>query len=166
MALVDLALAALMALALVRGLAIGLVREVLSLAALAGAAVAGFRLAEPAGRALLELSGGALPPIAATFAGGFGVALATFAAIRLGGRLLSRALHAVGLGLPDRLGGGLLGLAEGAVLALLLLRGAMAVLGPDHPQLEGTHAIAVWKALEEHTRGGSAGVAAPPPDPR
>lgn len=163
MAPVDLALAALLAVALLRGLALGLIREVLSLAALAGACVAGFLLAEPAGRELLDRSGGALPAGAATLAGGLGVALGVFVAVRLAGRLLSRGAHAAGLGPPDRLGGALLGLAEGAVLALLLLRGAIAVLGPDHPQLEGTRALAAWHALEEKTGGDPAAVASPPP---
>ena len=99
----------------------------------------------------------------AALAGGLGVALAVFVIVRLAGRLLSRGAHAVGLGLPDRLGGALLGLAEGAVIALLLLRGAIAVLGADHPRLEETRAIAAWRALEERIGEVPAGVAAPPP---
>ena len=163
MAPIDLALAALLALALARGLAIGLIREVLSLAALAGACLAGFLFAGSAGAELGRWTGGALPPAAATLAGGLGVALAVFIAVRLAGRLLARGAHAVGLAVPDRLAGGLLGLAEGAVVALLLVRAAIAVLGPDHPQLEGTRAIAAWHALERALEEAPGAVASPPP---
>jgi len=148
-------------LALARGLWIGLVREAFSLLALAGACLAVRFGLEATAPALAEASPWPLEPLAAKVLAGALLALGAALAVVLVGRLVRRSLHAVGLGALDRVGGGLLGAAEGALVVAVLLLGATALLGPAHPWLADSRAVRMLAEM----RGADAAddVAAPPP---
>jgi membrane protein required for colicin V production len=161
----DLAVAVLLALALVRGLWNGLLRESLSVASFVAAVVAVRFSTAPLGDRLHALVAPQLGPAAARSAAG----VAIFVGVLIAGVLLARALRrgarAVGLGWLDRLGGGALGLAEGAVVAIVALLLAGAVLGRDHPAVSGSRAHAAAQRVREFARRERAPlppVAAPP----
>jgi membrane protein required for colicin V production len=162
--IVDLIAVAVLAMAVLRGLWIGLVREAFSLAALATAVFAVRRFAEPIAAELTTRYH--LNPLVGTAAAGGGVAVAAIVLVALAGRLVRRALDLAGLGLADRVGGAVLGAAEGALFVALLVFGAVTVLGPSDPMLAGTRSLAAFEAAR-HWVAGSADqreVAAPPPD--
>jgi membrane protein required for colicin V production len=151
------------ALAALRGLVRGLVREAFSLAALAAACVAVRLFAGPAGEELEQASGLTSP--LATAAAGAAIALAAIAAFALAGRIARRLLGAAGLGLADRLGGGALGAAEGALLVAIALGAVAWTLGPDVPWLRGSRSAAAFdevQRLAERLPEPLPDVAAPP----
>ena len=152
MAPADLVVLALLAVAALRGLFLGLVREVLSLAALAGACVAVRLLAVPGGAWLHEASGAKLGPLLAQVIAGAALVVAVLAAGALLARIVRMGARAVGLGWLDRGAGGVLGAAEGALLAALLLLVAAAALGRDHPLLEESRAFAAVERMEKLAR--------------
>ncbi len=164
---VDVAILFLLAVALLRGLLIGVVREVFSLAALAAACLA-VRLGSGAGAAWLTAHAPVeLGPTAALVAAGAGIGLATALAVGLSGRLLRRGLHAAGLGPADRFAGGLLGVAEGALVAAVLLVVGIVAVGRDHPLLAGSRSLEALERVEQVARGQALPlppVAAPPRD--
>lgn len=132
---IDTAVLSLLALAIARGLWIGGIREAFSLGALIAAVIA-VRLFT--GSAAWWLEGNApveLSPLAAKLVAGALIALLTITVVGLTGRIVRRGVEAVGLGMLDRLAGGLLGAGEGALIALLGLFLATALLGSDHPAL-------------------------------
>jgi membrane protein required for colicin V production len=162
----DLAALALLALAVVRGLWIGVIREAFSLAAIAAAIVALRLGVEPAAAWLMANGPDELSPLAARIGAAVGVAVIALVAVRLLGRLLQRGVHAVGLGFADRIGGGVLGAAEGAlILALGILVGST-VLGRDHPVLASSRAVQAFEEVRQQaglTTQDPTDVAAPPP---
>ncbi len=125
----DWVLLALAAWSVVRGLLHGAIQE---LFALAGAAAA-LLLAEwnYAPIALWLASEGLAHGLVTNVVAFLLVALAVFACAMLLGRLVRMAAHLIGLGLVDRLAGGLLGLARAAVLGILLLTALSAFLPPQ-----------------------------------
>jgi membrane protein required for colicin V production len=154
-----------LALAALRGLWIGLVREAFSLAALLAAAVAVRLWVDPVAR-WLEIEAGPLGvgPVAAPWLAGALLAAGTIALVAVAGRVVRRGVRAAGLGLADRLAGGGLGAAEGALVAGLLLLTLVSALGADHPALAGTRSL---ELLERAQRIAGAAppvrdVAAPP----
>jgi membrane protein required for colicin V production len=147
-------------LATLRGLWIGVIREAFSLAALAAAALA-VRLGTAAMAGwLMENVPFPLTPGAARIAGGTVLAVAAVLLVGGIGSGLRRGARAVGLGLLDRLAGGALGVAEGALAAGLLVLLASSLLGPGHPAVADTLAQA---ALDRARGTTPAHVAAPPP---
>lgn len=160
---VDAAAVAILGLALLRGLWIGLVREAFSLAALAAACLAVRFGTADAAEALAALSPWALGPLAAKVLAGAALAGAALAAVTLVGRAVRRGLHAAGLSGLDRLGGGVLGAAEGALLLAVLLLGAVALLGASHPWLADSRAVALVAGARAHWAAGPPPVASPPP---
>jgi len=79
--------------------------------------------------------------------------LAVAALARRWGR---RGAAAAGLTWADRLGGGALGAAEGALVAALLLLGAGWILGRSHPLLEESRSVAVLERLQTAVRDAEA----------
>jgi uncharacterized membrane protein required for colicin V production len=161
---VDVAASALLGVAVLRGLAIGMVREAFSVAALAAACVA-VRLGTDPAAAWLEAN--ALPglgPLGARILAGAAVGIGAALAVGLTGRVVRRGLHAVGLGLPDRLAGAAIGAAEGALVVAVALLLAIALLGRAHPLLAHSRALAAFERAERLARGELAApdVAAPP----
>jgi membrane protein required for colicin V production len=129
--------------AALRGLWIGLLREAFSLGALAAAFVSVKLWTDPATAWLLEhapvdLS---LSERQAHVLGGALVGLtAAFVVVALGG-FVSKRFHAHGLGLFDRLLGGALGSAEGALFVAVALIGVVALVGSHHDVLAGSRSI-------------------------
>jgi membrane protein required for colicin V production len=144
--IVDAIAAGALALAVIRGLWIGLLREAFSLAALVAAVFAVRRFAAPTADALAARY--QLEPIVATAAAGALVAVVTIVVIALVGAILRRSIRTVGLGLADRLGGGVLGAAEGALVVAILVIGAIAVLGRSDPLLAGSRTLALFERVE------------------
>ncbi len=163
---VDAVALAVLGVAALRGLWIGVVRESFSLAAIAAACLAVRFGSAPAGAWLLERAPLTLSATGARIAAGVVLALLALLVVGGIGRALRRGLHAVGLGLADRLAGGLLGAAEGGlVLALAVLLG-VALLGRDHPWIESSRTVAAFESARELARATTPGppdVAAPPP---
>lgn len=165
---VDAVAVALLAAAALRGLWIGLIRESFSLAALAAACLAARFATAPAAAWLAPRLPWTIPEIGLRIACGAAIALLTVAVVGSAGRLLRRGARAVGLGLADRLGGALLGLAEGALLVMLLTLLGVGLLGPDHPRLRGSETLAWVERAEALAGAGPAArlgvdVSAPPP---
>jgi uncharacterized membrane protein required for colicin V production len=82
------------------------------------------------------------------------------------GRVIRRGVRAVGLGFADRVGGALLGTAEGVLVVALLLTFVTGYLGRDHPALADTRTLAAMEQLELLAREIPAAdhdVASPPP---
>jgi membrane protein required for colicin V production len=160
---VDLVALAILGIAALRGLFLGLVREVFSLAALAGAVVA-VRWLDAPFAAWLEANT-ALETLPAQIAAGIAIVIGVLALGALLGRLLRRGVRAAGLGLSDRVAGGLLGAAEGAVVVALLVALGAALFGRDQPPLAGSRTLAAFERAESAARGAEAerDVAAPPP---
>jgi membrane protein required for colicin V production len=145
---VDMAALAILALAVLRGLWIGLIREVFSLAGLAAAAVAVRFGAAPAADWLMASLPVELSPLAARIATGVAIAVAVIAIVAIVGRLVRRGARWAGLGFVDRVAGGALGAAEGAlVIAVLMMLGTAAV-GRDHPVLADSRALAIFETVE------------------
>jgi membrane protein required for colicin V production len=149
--LVDLAAAVILVAAIVRGLWIGLVREAFSLAALACAVFAVRRFAEPiAGDVAASYQ---LDPLVATAIAGGGVAVVAIVGVAVVGWIVRRALRASGLGLADRIGGGVLGACEGALFVAMILFGVITVTGRTDPMIAGTRSLAAFEALEAWVGG-------------
>lgn len=145
----DLVVLVVVGLLALRGLVRGAVREAFALAALA-AAVLAVRSFEPAVTHALEphlaarLSPAVVRGLAIVLVAG-----AALVAVSVAGAFVRRGLHAVGLGLADRVGGAALGIAEGTLAVAIALSLAGGLLGGDHPWLRESEAYA-WLA---HARG-------------
>jgi membrane protein required for colicin V production len=145
----DIVVVAIVAAAMLRGLFIGLVREAFSLGALGGAYLVVQLFTLPAADWLQEFSNGDIGPSMAPWLAGAGLAIGTITVVVLLGRGLQRTLKAAGLNWADRFGGGLIGAAEGVLVAGILLMLGAEVLGRDHPAFSETASLA---ALEEFER--------------
>lgn len=145
---VDLVALAILMLAVVRGLFRGLIGEAFSLGALAGACLA-VRLGIGPGAAwLVDATDGGVGESAAPWLAGAAIAVVAIAAIAWIGHLVKRGATAAGLGWADRLGGGALGAAEGALAVGLVLVAASWLLGRDHPALAGSRSMETFARLE------------------
>jgi membrane protein required for colicin V production len=159
----DGAVAAILLLAAARGLARGLIREVFSIAALAAAVLAVRWFAAPAAAWLDAASEGRIGPAAAPWVAGALLAIGAIAVVAIAGRALRSGARAAGLGLADRLGGGAVGALEGALVAALLLIGAVSLLGPESEALRGSRSYRAFTDLQAFVAGApAADVAAGP----
>jgi uncharacterized membrane protein required for colicin V production len=166
---VDAAALGLMAVAVLRGTWIGLIRESFSLGALAAACLAVRFGAAPAAAALGPHLPSTVPELWVRVACGAALALLAIAVVGGAGRLLRRGARAVGLGLADRVGGALLGAAEGALVVTLLTLLGVGLLGRSSPTLRGTQTLAWVERAESLARPGpplAVDVSAAPPSPR
>ena len=165
---IDRVVLALVVLALLRGLWIGLLREAFSVAALAAAFVAVRLWTDPATLWLLDHIPFdiALSPRQARIVGGALVGLGTaFVVVAIGGFVRKR-VHATGLGLFDRMLGGALGAAEGALIAGVALIGLIAFVGEEHEVLAGSRSVELLAQARAVVGELPPDVAAPPPDAR
>ena len=144
----DIVVLAIVAAALLRGFFIGLVREGFSLGALGGAYLAVQLFTLPAADWLGQISNGNIGPSIAPWIAGASLAIGTITVVVMLGRGLRRTLRAAGLNWADRFGGGLLGAAEGLLLAGILLVLGTEVLGRDHPAFSETASLAALEELE------------------
>jgi membrane protein required for colicin V production len=162
---IDIVALAVLLIAALRGMSLGLIREVFSLGALAAAVIAVRVWNEPLGHWLQRASGNQLPHYLVTWLAGALLAVAVVAAVATFGRVMRQGARAVGLGFFDRLGGGALGVAEGALAAGILLFVIGGVLGRDHSLVAGSRSFALLERAEQLTAPGSMAspdVAAPP----
>ena len=162
---VDVAALIVMGVALLRGVWIGMVREVFSVAALAGACVTVRIWTEPFSSWILENALPGIGPLGAQLFAGSLLALGTALAVGLLGRLFRRGLQAAGLGAADRLAGGVIGTAEGALVVGIGLFLAITLVGRDHPVLETSRTLETFSRAEQFARestGTLPDVAAPP----
>jgi len=144
----DIVAAAVLALAALRGIWIGAVREAFSLTGLAAAAFVVRSWRHPAA-AWLDANGPfEVTELAATILAALGLGLGTLLAVGIAGRLVRRSVRGAGLGAVDRLAGGLLGSAEGAVVIAAFVLGLAALLGREDDALAGTRSLAALEALE------------------
>jgi len=135
--------------ALARGLFIGLVREGFSMAALAAAVLVTRATAAPAGAWLNEQTDGQIGELAAPWIAGTVIAFSTAACMGLVGRLMRKGVRMAGLSWFDRVGGGALGLAEGALVSILVVLGAVWVVGRDHPGVAESRSLAAYDQVQE-----------------
>jgi membrane protein required for colicin V production len=167
--LVDWVAGAILALAALRGLFLGLIREVASVASLLAACLVVRRFTPDVAAWMLRSSDGGIDPALAPWLAGAALALGTIAAGALIGRALRRGAQLAWLGVPDRIGGALLGAAEGALVCAILLVAVTSVVGRDHALIAGSRSAAALERLEEIAEDvgpGSIDVAAPPPGPK
>ena len=158
---VDLLVAAILGIALLRGLFLGLIREAFSIGALAAAVVA-VRLFNAEASALLEgFASEWLPAAAIPYASGALLGLVVLFGVGFAGSVIRKGARAIGLGWADRIGGGALGLAEGAIASGVLLLALGGFLGRDHAFLDGSRSVAFLEQLRGSASGPS-DVAAPP----
>jgi membrane protein required for colicin V production len=160
--LIDMIVLAVLAIAVLRGVWIGLIREGASLAAIGIATIVTRLFAAPFATALSELTGGGVAGKTAVFIAGVILVVGTIVVLSVAARVLRRGATAAGLGWADRLGGGALGAAEGAIIAAVIVLVALWVVGPDHATTEGSRSVEVVEHLQSmHERGELPAVASP-----
>ena len=140
----DGAMLAVLLVAIARGLHIGLIREGFSIAALGAAVLATRYGTAPAADWLRATTGGEIGATAAPWLMGAVIAIASVGLVSLLGRLIRRGARFAGLDWADRLGGGALGAAEGAVVAMLIVLVSTWTVGREHP------VVASSKSLEAY----------------
>jgi membrane protein required for colicin V production len=164
--LVDWIAGAILVVAILRGLFLGLIRQVVSIASLLAAAVVVRRYTPEVASWMERSSHGGIQPALAPWLAGAALALGTLLAGALLGRLLRRGVQMAWLGLPDRLGGALLGAAEGVLVCAILLLALTSLVGRDSSLVAGSRSIAALERLEQIADRVSPrlpDVAAPPP---
>ena len=163
---VEVATLAILTMAVLRGLFIGLIREVFSLGALAAACIAvRFGTAPAADWTLLNLPLEIGSLTARVVAGGV-IAIVVIVTVAGVGRVLRRGARWAGLGFADRLAGGVLGAAEGALVIVVLMLLGIALVGRDHPYLADSQTLAAFESAErlaQQTRPVLPPVPSPPP---
>ena len=143
----DATVVAILIVAALRGLSLGLIREGFSVAALGGAFVAVRYLTSPAAARLQELTDGQVSPGMAPWIAGSLIALATIGLVVTLGRILRRGTRWAGLGWADRIAGAVLGAAEGALVATVVLVGTTWVVGRDHPVVASARSVAAFEQV-------------------
>ena len=160
---VDAVAAIILIVAIARGAVIGAIREAFSLAAVAVALIVARLGTVPAAAWLASNAPLELAPWATTILAGAALVIGSLIAVGLSGRVLRAGIRAAGLGFFDRLAGGALGAAEGALVVAVGIALATAALGADHRTLRGTETLAAYQAaLEWSDADALADVAAPP----
>ncbi len=166
MVALDLIVLLVLSVAVLRGLLRGMIREVFSVLALAGACIAVRFYTTPLAQRLDEVADGRVGSTAAWALSAVAIAIGTVALVAFAGSFLRRGAKSVGLGWADRLGGSVLGLVEGGLVAAVLLLLAVRVLGGDAPTLRNSRSMAALEELTRVVQGqpkASGDVAAPPP---
>jgi uncharacterized membrane protein required for colicin V production len=146
--LIDLIVFGVLLIAVVRGLWIGLIREGLSLVAIGAATIVTRLAVGPTAARLTEWTGGEISGRTALWIAGVLLVIATILAVGMLSRLLRRGASFAGLGWADRLGGGALGAAEGAVVSAILVVLALWLVGDDHPVTQGARSVALVEQLQ------------------
>ncbi len=133
-----------------RGAWIGMIRESFSIGAIASGCLA-LRFANPyASQWLTQVTGGEIGSGAAPWITGAVLVVATAGIVGYIGRWIRRGAQAVGLGWADRLGGGALGAAEGALVATVLIICVTAAMGRDHPSIKNSHSLQVFESVQSY----------------
>lgn len=151
MTALDAAVVAVMTIALVRGLWIGLVRELFSLGAIVAACIAVRLFAGQGGEWLAARSG--LADSVATAIAGVAIGIGALAVLATIGRYAKRGVDKAGLGSVDRLGGAVLGSAEGVIVAAVVLLLAIFAFGRADPLVSRSKSVEAFDTLEEWALG-------------
>ncbi len=162
--LIDMIVLTVLFIAIMRGIWIGLIREGSSLAAIGIATIVTRLLVDPFSARLTELTGGEITGNTAMWIAGVLLVVATIVVLGFVARLLRRGAEAAGLGWADRLGGGALGAAEGAIVAAVLVTIALWLVGPDHVTTEGARSIELVEELQSMRESGKLPSVASPGD--
>lgn len=133
----------------VRGLFIGLIREAFSIVALAMACIAVSYGRAPLASALGSMTNQGIPPSVAPWIAGALLAILSIAAVGIIGRGLRRGARAAGLGWADRIGGGALGAAEGALIGGLVIIGTVWAFGSDAPIVANSYSLRAYEKIQE-----------------
>ena len=126
--------------AIVRGFWIGMIREGFSIASLGGALLAVRYGAPPAAGFLEKAAQGDLGPTVSLWIAGIAICIGAIFVIGAIGRMLRRGAHSFGLGWADRIAGGVVGAAEGALAAGVILVLTTWAIGADSPLVERARA--------------------------
>jgi membrane protein required for colicin V production len=151
---VDYVVLVILGIALLRGLLRGLLREAFSVAALAAAVVTVMLFYANVAEWLLRVTQGRIGEIAAPYVAGALIAIATIGVTALAGRVMRRGARAAGLGWADRAGGAALGVAEGLLVAGVLVSLISYVGGPEHPILVDSRSLEVFQEFERFAQTG------------
>ena len=152
--LIDMIAATVIFVAMIRGLWIGLVREGLSLAAIGLCTIVTRLFLDSLTLQLTEWTGGELVGKTATWIAGVLLVMATILVCGLAARVMKKGVEFAGLGWADRAGGGVLGVAEGTLVAAVLVMIAVWLVGPDHPTTDGARSVALVDELRStHLEG-------------
>ncbi len=162
MPLLDMVVLTVLFIAILRGVWIGLIREGSSLAAIGIATIVTRLLIDPFAIRLTELTGGEITGRAAVWIAGVILVVATIVGLGFLARLLRRGAEAAGLGWADRLGGGALGAAEGAIIAAVVVLIAVWLVGTDHATTDGARSIEVVEQLQSMRENGELPAVASP----
>jgi len=137
-------------LGITRGIFIGMVKEGFSMAGLGAAILAARYGTQPASYLLEDLSRGAIGPGLAPWLAGSVLAIGAIVVMALISRLVQQGVRAAGLTWIDRSGGALLGAAEGVLISLLVVLGAVFILGREHSSIENSQSLAFYDAAKDY----------------
>lgn len=146
----DSVVLAVLGIAIVRGFWIGLIREGFSIAALGGGLLA-VRYGTPRVADFIEnASQGDLGPTVSMWIAAAAIGIGVVFVIGAIGKMLRRGAHSVGLGWADRIAGSVVGAAEGALAAGVILVVTTWALGADSPVVEDSKSIEVLEGLQDY----------------
>ncbi len=144
----DLVVLTVLVLAMGRGIWIGLIREGLSIAAIGAATIVTRLCVDPLSVWITDATAGEISGRASVWIAGVSLVIATILVLGTIARFLRRGARFAGLGWADRLGGGALGLAEGAVVSTILVLIGLWLVGQTHPTLAGSRSLAALERLQ------------------
>ncbi len=160
--LIDMIALAVIALAIARGVWIGLIREGLSLVAIGLCTIVTRLFVDPLSLQLTQLSGGDISGKAALWIAGVLLIMATVLVCGMAARLMKRGAQFAGLGWADRVGGGALGFAEGAIVAVVIVLIALWLVDPDHVAMKGARSVELVEELQSAREAGELPAVASP----
>ncbi len=160
--LLDMIVLTLLFIAALRGLWIGMIREGFSLAAIGVATIVTRLYVDPFSIQLTQLTGGEITGRTAVWITGVLLVVATIVALTVAARILRRGAEVAGLGWADRLGGGALGIAEGAIVSAVVVIIALWLVGPDHTTTAGARSIELVHQLQSMGENGELPAVASP----
>ena len=160
--LIDMIALAVIALAIARGVWIGLIREGLSLVAIGLCTIVTRLFVDPLSLQLTQLSGGDISGKAALWIAGVLLIMATVLVCGVAARLMKRGAQFAGLGWADRVGGGALGFAEGAIVAVVIVLIALWLVDPDHVAMKGARSVELVEELQSAREAGELPAVASP----
>ena len=160
--LIDMIVATIVVLAIARGVWIGMIREGLSLAAIGLCTIVTRLFVEPLSTQLTALTGGDVAGKAALWIAGLLLVMATVLLCGVAARLMKRGAQFAGLGWADRVGGGALGLAEGSIVAAVVVLIGLWLVGPDHESMEDARSVDLVEQLQSAREAGELPAVASP----
>ena len=148
--------------AIARGVYIGLIREGFSIAALGGGLLAIRYGIVPAGSLIQSIGFG---ETASNWIAGAAIGIAVVATVGVVGKKLRHGAQAIGLAWADRIAGGVIGAAEGALVAAVIVVGTTWVAGAASPIVTESQSVEFLEKLQTYVaehRDELPAVAAPP----